>query len=363
MVHASPEFLSAGTRLSLKMIIRAAPWVVGGLVLLLLYFLWVPQRHIPMAHLPYFQVGAAVGAVWVALAGWLGAWAFRSQRFERQVLYGIHACFMGQMAYFSVLENASQPGVANFAIACLVIPTSFFMSPYRYRLTTGLLMLVCLGLIKLNMDEPIRYSSLCAQFMALAVLSAAMQSKLFANHSRIFEYVSRLNEHNQRLEKSAARDHLTQLANRRTFEERFQQEWQRARRHPHAFVLLTMDLDHFKEINDTQGHPFGDQVLREVGELLGYMARRSDLAARVGGEEFMLLLVETDREGALAFAERLRVAVPGISASAQYGKPITASFGLVVSLEAESSEEMQHRADRRLYQAKHQGRNRIVAED
>lgn len=363
MVHASPDFMIAGTRQSLMFLARAAPWMAAGFVLFMQYFLWIPQRHIPAGHLFYFQVGAASGGAWIALGGWVAAWAIRNRKYERQVLYGIHACFLLQMAYFSVLENASQPGVASFAIACLVIPASFFMSPLRYRLTTGLLVLVCLGLIKLNLEEPVRYSSLCGQFVGLAVLSVALQRSLFMKHLRIFEYVARLNEHNQKLEKTAARDHLTQLANRRAFEERFQQEWQRARRHPHAFALLSMDLDHFKAINDTQGHPFGDQVLREVGELLGYMARRSDLAARVGGEEFMLLLVETDREGALAFAERLRMAVPAISASAQYGKPITASIGLVVSHEVESAEEMLHRADRRLYQAKHQGRNRVVAED
>lgn len=363
MVQVSSEFMIAGIRRSLQFLVRTAPWMVGGFALLLLYYMWIPLRHIPLMQLLYFQLGAAFGIAWVALGGWIGAWAVRNKRYERQVLYAIHACLLLQMAYFSVLENASQPGVASFAIACLVIPTSFFMSPLRYRVTMGLLVLGCLGLIKLNMDEPVRYSSLCGQFVGLAVLSAALQRKLFVKHLRIFDYISRLNEHNQRLEKTVAQDHLTQLANRRTFEDRFQQEWQRARRHPHAFALLSMDLDHFKAINDTQGHPFGDQVLREVGELLGYMARRSDLAARVGGEEFMLLLVETDREGALAFAERLRMAVPGIPATAQYGKPITASFGLVVSHEVESSEEMLHQADRRLYQAKHQGRNRVVAED
>ena len=114
---------------------------------------------------------------------------------------------------------------------------------------------------------------------------------------------------NARLEQLAQTDPLTQLLNRRALTERITAEMERALRYDSTMALLMIDLDHFKKVNDTYGHLVGDDVLRDVAQLLGETIRGSDIVARYGGEEFLVLLPETDDEGAESFAERIRAAV------------------------------------------------------
>lgn len=110
-----------------------------------------------------------------------------------------------------------------------------------------------------------------------------------------------------RLEQLASTDPLTQLLNRRALTERLAGELDRARRYNHALALLMVDLDHFKQVNDTYGHPVGDQVLREIADTLLREVRTVDIVARYGGEEFVVVLPEQGEEGALVFAERVRL--------------------------------------------------------
>ncbi|HEY4548496.1 MAG TPA: GGDEF domain-containing protein [Pedomonas sp.] len=127
-------------------------------------------------------------------------------------------------------------------------------------------------------------------------------------------------------------------------------------------ALVACDLDHFKSINDTYGHPAGDEVLRRFGALLRETARAGDIIGRTGGEEFLVLLPGTTRAGAFEFAERVRqrletLAIPALGP----GKTVTGSFGLTERQGSESLQAMIERADRRLYAAKTGGRNRTVA--
>ncbi len=110
----------------------------------------------------------------------------------------------------------------------------------------------------------------------------------------------------RRTERSAFIDHLTGLNNRRYFQTAFEVEVRRSRRYVLPLSLVMLDLDSFKSINDLYGHPFGDLVLRAVGQVLRRAVRDSDLACRIGGEEFSVILPETDRLGAYAVAERIR---------------------------------------------------------
>ena len=111
------------------------------------------------------------------------------------------------------------------------------------------------------------------------------------------------------IERSAIMDGLTELFNRSYFESRLQREIRRARRYGQHLSLLLLDLDNFKEVNDTLGHPAGDSVLREMGRLVNNCVRDIDLAARYGGEEFAVILPETRRRGAFVVAERIRLEV------------------------------------------------------
>jgi diguanylate cyclase (GGDEF)-like protein len=161
----------------------------------------------------------------------------------------------------------------------------------------------------------------------------------------------------------ARKDELTQLFNRRYFNERFTDEFLRNKRYGSFFSCVLCDLDHFKMVNDTWGHQQGDEVLRVFGQIIRDGIRRIDIAARYGGEEFILLLPETDAAGAHLVAERIRLDIGG----RKFGFPgaVTASFGISCSREVgiENKQEMISRADVALYQAKRQGRNRTVIHD
>lgn len=169
---------------------------------------------------------------------------------------------------------------------------------------------------------------------------------------------------NARLEQLAQTDPLTQLLNRRALTERITAEMERALRYDSTMALLMIDLDHFKKVNDTYGHLVGDDVLRDVGQLLGDTIRTSDIVARYGGEEFLVLLPETDDAGAESFAERIRAAVEQhafVSDSLTEPLRLTASVGVAVypAARIESVEDLFARADAALYRAKADGRNRV----
>ena len=161
-----------------------------------------------------------------------------------------------------------------------------------------------------------------------------------------------------RLAAQAASDPLTGLANHRTFFERLHAETERARRHGHPLSLVVIDLDHFKQVNDTHGHPAGDRVLVEVAERLGALARAEDTLARVGGEEFAWLLPESGAHAAWAVAERARRAIGG-ARFPQVGT-LTMSAGVAELAAGGSVNELFQAADAALYWAKAQGRDACV---
>lgn len=168
-----------------------------------------------------------------------------------------------------------------------------------------------------------------------------------------------LRRENEDLRKLAYCDDLTGLPNRRSAERTLDQTLSLAKRHRRDFAVLLLDLDHFKRVNDEHGHDVGDAVLREVGQALARTIRREDVAARWGGEEFVVVLPETSRRDALALAERIRRAVAASSTPV----PVTISVGVAGSDQGVSSrlgpEEWIRCADTALYVAKKEGRNRV----
>jgi diguanylate cyclase (GGDEF)-like protein len=150
-------------------------------------------------------------------------------------------------------------------------------------------------------------------------------------------------------------DSLTGLANRRALEEILAAEIARAQRFAHQLAIVLLDLDRFKETNDSFGHAAGDVMLRAVSQLLTSLARQGDTVARWGGEEFVVVLPETDLDGALRFAERLRRT---IEAHAVGEMRTSASCGVSTMLPEDSVDNLLGAADQALYQAKSNGRNR-----
>jgi diguanylate cyclase (GGDEF)-like protein len=163
------------------------------------------------------------------------------------------------------------------------------------------------------------------------------------------------------VQRQAITDELTELANRRYFMEKLDTELRRAERFDEPLALVFADLDDFKGVNDLYGHHVGDSVLRAFADVLRGRVRAIDLAARLGGEEFAILLLETDLKGAEALAENLRSAVAGLEVRIVGGPPvrITASFGVSGYPHTRGGEELMAAADLALYRAKREGKNRV----
>jgi diguanylate cyclase (GGDEF)-like protein len=164
------------------------------------------------------------------------------------------------------------------------------------------------------------------------------------------------------LARQARTDGLTGLANRRRFFELAEAELARAERYRSKLSVLMIDIDHFKEVNDAYGHSTGDQVLRELGALCTGVLREVDTVGRVGGEEFAILLPETDLAAAREVAERLRAAVAAHRVQRPEGLPvaITVSIGVAASEPGRNLDTLMSRSDSALYEAKRSGRNRVV---
>jgi len=169
----------------------------------------------------------------------------------------------------------------------------------------------------------------------------------------------------QWLAQRAQVDGLTGLWNRAYFDERWSQEHARCQRHGHPLSVAIVDLDHFKKINDTRGHPVGDVVLASVAKVLRRESRHSDCACRYGGEEFVLIMPDTNAADALHVCERIRAGVEAAHYPGCEGLRVTLSAGVAGSSGAcaASAHDWLAAADRNLYAAKHAGRNRSISTD
>ena len=219
-------------------------------------------------------------------------------------------------------------------------------------------------------DEPIPLLAHSQELDRLSRGLHAMTTHLLARDKALTEANQRLEERvaertveleraNALLEAQAHHDALTGLANRRAADRLLEAELSHHRRHGHRLGALLVDVDHFKRVNDGHGHAAGDAVLQAVAKALAGVLRTSDHAARVGGEEFLVLLRETDAAGLAAVAEKLRAAVEALVLP-EVGR-VTASVGTSLSQPDDAAAALLARADAALYAAKRVGRNRVVA--
>jgi two-component system cell cycle response regulator len=200
------------------------------------------------------------------------------------------------------------------------------------------------------------------EFLTKPVNALELQIRM-SSMLRIKRLADELERVNKELAELATIDPLTQVANRRAVEQRLAHEFQRAQRYKHPFTVILVDIDHFKSVNDKYGHPVGDKVLIEVAAAIRQSTRNTDMVARFGGEEFIVLAPETTAAAGGLVAERIRQSISHTtSTKSDQGLPtVTASLGVASTELALATEtELVARADQSLYRAKHEGRNRVV---
>jgi diguanylate cyclase len=196
--------------------------------------------------------------------------------------------------------------------------------------------------------------------LAMAQVNRDLEGRLAAASAEI----GRLREDLDDLRREASVDHLTGLANRKLFEQTLRQAQREAEAASRPLSLLMLDIDYFKQFNDTHGHVFGDQMLKLVARSLTECLKGKDTAARYGGEEFVVVLPDTGLADAATVAEGIRATVAGKSVTnRRTGKvlgQVTLSIGVAEYVPGETAHALVNRADEALYRAKGQGRNRVI---
>lgn len=226
--------------------------------------------------------------------------------------------------------------------------------------------------IKVSLQKPLGY--MCLPLLAQNSPIGLLYIELKPNHKRVIALAHVISEQialslyniqlREDLKTQSVQDSLTKLYNRRFFEEYVHKEIIKAKRHPTTFAILLLDIDSFKKINDTYGHLMGDRVLHEVALQLQKNCRESDLVARWGGEEFVIYLRDISHQDAIEKAEILRKSIEKPNTNVHFAtlqSPITLSIGIALfSDHGDSIDKLISKADKALYQAKHEGKNRTI---
>ncbi len=246
----------------------------------------------------------------------------------------------------TLLSLASEPGsepVVAPAYAVIVLLCLLFMPP-RLAAAEGVLALAAYGALLFGRHTPLALHLLLSSAMMLALLGLLIWVMRTRTESIAIE-----------LSTDAYLDPLTGIPNRRAFDARFDLELARRAREGAPVALVICDLDHFKRVNDEHGHEAGDEVLRRAGAAIAGVTRTADLAARVGGEEFGLILPGTGEEDAAIAAERVRRRIHDEFAPDQF--ELTISCGIACASDGTGADALYRAADFALYEAKRAGRN------
>ena len=282
-----------------------------------------------------------IGSLIIVLVLYFNAWSISRGHYRPALtLVGLVPGMSGFLAY--VIQGQGMIGV----LWCYpVLLSYYFMLPERMAWAANALLLAIV--------LPQVWSSIDIQ------LAARVVATLLATSAFSVIFIRVISVQQVRMHTMAVTDPLTGLANRLLLDETLEQAVGQFGRTRIPMTLITLDLDHFKAINDTHGHEAGDAVLRGVGDLLGKRVRRSDKVFRLGGEEFLVFLYNTELENARRFAEELRLAVS--SRAFLPGHPVTASLGVATIEAGETARGWMKRADDKLYEAKSAGRDRVMS--
>jgi len=304
------------------------------------------------------------------------AWAARALRHGHRTLAGRGLGFfaVGLALAFAIaavaIDQWVTPNITPFLVACIVVSLVLYMRP----LSAAALYLaayggfhVALGWTQLDpgllLSNRLSGFAACGAGWALSVLLWRKFTVITLQQAQIDKTQAELQQKQRELERLTRQDGLTGLFNRNTFVELSRRELDRAQRQGSATTILLLDLDHFKRVNDTWGHPAGDAVLRHVATLASTTVRSTDLVGRLGGEEFIVLLPNTSAEAGRKLAEKLRQRLEASVILWEGARiPVTASMGLssTTAEEKRDFDTLYTEADKALYLAKQRGRNRVV---
>lgn len=354
---------------------RAILCWAGFMACIGLGFVLTTQRGEPRTWLAFNGSGVAfiagLGLLWAGLASFYR----RGGRSGREPLFTVGVLAAALLAMDATTEHAPFRVLLTYAADMWI--TLRIVRTFQQELTAthgrrlslilpfpGYLIAVAFAIPftrqLLNMDAPVemhRFDHSNLRLIYIVTASAAVFNFGFMTLVT-YRLVGRLRDLSQR-------DALTGLFNRRAMEQSLSVEWQRWRRSGSRFALVALDLDHFKRVNDQHGHPSGDAVLVETARRLMHHARAADVVARTGGEEFLIMLPDTDLDGARIVADRLLMDLR--DHPVEHGAlrlAVTASVG-VARAEAEDVDvnAVVARADRALYRAKREGRDRVALSD
>lgn len=291
-------------------------------------------------------------------------------RWGQELAVVVGAVSLGFSIAVACIDQWITPAITPFLITSAVVGVGLYVRP---RVTLWLYLAACAVFylaIGLTQPDPAQLLSNRLNGVTACLMGAMLSVLLWRKFTTITLQQAQLEKANAELqvrqremERLTRLDGLTGLFNRNTFVELTRSELDRAQRQGSATTILLLDLDHFKRVNDTWGHPAGDAVLRHVATLAASAVRSTDLVGRLGGEEFIVLLPNTAVTAAHTLAEKLRQRIQTCPLQwEQVEISITASIGLAgtTAQEKRDFDELYSQADKALYQAKQRGRNRVV---
>jgi diguanylate cyclase len=326
-----------------------------------------PARAIGLA-LGYIAVATALVSesrgwpVWVALTLYSFVWPHAAYLYSSRVPDS-HVTGFRQLLFDSVCGGVWAAAMSYNLLPSVLILTMlsmnnaaaggiFFYLKGLMAQAVGVVVGIALFGWEPDWNTSLRETIACIPFLATHPLAVGLMTYVFAE---------RLHEQKKHLRTLSRVDGLTGVYNRRYWEARASEEFERCKRGGSAAILMLLDIDHFKNINDQHGHSMGDEVLRGFGALLTSQLRGIDVIGRYGGEEFAIVLVDASTADAERLAERLRVAAANRRFGANHSLQCTVSIGVAQVLPTmKHFGEWLNAADQALYEAKAQGRNRVL---
>ena len=336
-----------------------------GVIWLVPNFLFIFDDYARYGGQPQFQT--LLGMRFLLLAVFLST-ALLLKRVKQPATYDWIVLLYASYSLFHLFfinMTRQQIHLQHVPLDIIALFTLYMLAPNRllFRIFPGIVFTVASLIQQFIARLPGDNSSLRFVFMAFVlvnILGIWTSIRLYFYRRQQYEAQTRSAELRKDLIHNAMVDELTGVANRRHFFHSAEIEFERFQRYKRSFSVLMLDLDHFKRINDQLGHPAGDKVLRDFARIIGQNKRDIDIFGRLGGEEFALILPETELSGAVDIAVRLRRSCWTIAVSSAADLRITVSLGVTQSRTGDMNfDEVLARADEALYRAKKNGRDRL----